>query len=133
MPTLLLLMLVLPLAGAILAAALGPNRGDAIRWTSLLATVASLVLATVLAVNFASLSRPEGKRTFLPEFVPGAPGAVADAPGDPTKTHEDAHATSWDLLPLGRGAIQFYVGIDGLNVWLLVLTALLMVSAVLVS
>jgi NADH-quinone oxidoreductase subunit M len=29
--------------------------------------------------------------------------------------------------------VQFYVGLDGLNVWLLVLTALLMVSAVLVS
>jgi NADH-quinone oxidoreductase subunit M len=145
MPTLLLLMLVLPLVGAIVAAVLGPSRGDAVRWTSLVATVASLVLAAVLAVNFASLQRAEGKRTFLPEFVPGAPGLVADAPGDITKTHEDVHATSWDLLPLAgrtaapasaqrsRGAIQFYVGIDGLNVWLLVLTALLMVSAVLVS
>jgi NADH-quinone oxidoreductase subunit M len=133
MPTLLLLMLVLPLAGAVAAAVLGPNRGEAVRWTSLLATVASLALAVVLAVNFASLPRPEGKRTFLPEFVPGAPGLIADTPGDPTKTHADPHATSWDLLPLGRGAIQFFVGIDGLNIWLLVLTALLMVSSVLVS
>ena len=30
-------------------------------------------------------------------------------------------------------AIQFYVGIDGLNVWLILLTALLMVTSVLVS
>src|SRR5262249_52757695 len=128
-----LLMLVIPLVGAIVAAALGPSRGEAVRWTSLLATVASLVLAAVLAYNFASLPRPEGKRTFLPEFVPRAPGVIAGDPGDPTATHEDPHGTSWNVLPLGRGAIQFYVGIDGLNVWLLVLTALLMVSSVLVS
>ena len=30
-------------------------------------------------------------------------------------------------------AIQFYIGVDGLNLWLIVLTALLMVPAVLVS
>src|SRR5437764_1169053 len=45
MPTLLLLMLILPLAGAVLAAVLCPSRGDALRSTSLLATVPSLVLA----------------------------------------------------------------------------------------
>src|SRR5207244_10859068 len=30
-------------------------------------------------------------------------------------------------------SIQFFIGVDGLNVWLVVLTALLMVSSVLVS
>ena len=30
-------------------------------------------------------------------------------------------------------AIQFYIGLDGLNIWLVVLTALLMVPSVLVS
>ncbi len=45
----------------------------------------------------------------------------------------------WDLLPLwvtssGPAAvIQFYLGIDGLNIWLVVLTAFLMVPSVLVS
>src|SRR5207244_1791511 len=35
--------------------------------------------------------------------------------------------------PVKTAAIQFFVGIDGVNVWLIVLTALLMVSSVLVS
>jgi NADH-quinone oxidoreductase subunit M len=62
---------------------------------------------------------PDHPTTFQPEFVPGDPG--------------DTHGTTWNLLPIGGGTIQFYVGIDGLNVWLVVLTALLMVTAVLVS
>ena len=42
--------------------------------------------------------------------------------------------TKFPLVPIGPGsAIEFYIGIDGLNIWLIVLTALLMVSAVLVS
>src|SRR5262249_56410983 len=35
--------------------------------------------------------------------------------------------------PDEQTAIRFYVGIDGLNIWLIVLTALLMVSSVLIS
>ena len=37
------------------------------------------------------------------------------------------------MLALGPGVIQFFVGIDGLNVWLIVLTTLLLVASVLVS
>jgi NADH-quinone oxidoreductase subunit M len=56
-------------------------------------------------------------------MVPGA-----DTSGDPS-------VTTWDLLSIGPNgaAVQFYVGIDGMNVWLVVLTCLLMCSAVLVS
>ncbi len=66
---------------------------------------------------------------FQPIFVPGDPAhdtgsyetgwnlfAVASAPGD-----------------LPPSAIQFFVGIDGLNIWLVVLTSLLTYIAVLVS
>ncbi len=126
-------LLAVPLAAAVAAAALGPRRLDAIRWVSLAATLAALVLAAVVAVQFASLPpRDNHSHTFRPEFVPGSPGPVRDAEGKVLR--EDPHATSWDLLPLGRGGtVQFYLGIDGLNVWLILLTALLMVSAVLVS
>src|SRR5262249_27335421 len=63
--------------------------------------------------------------TFQPEWVPGA-------------AREGDHTTTWTLLSLTRsreqaGEIQFFLGIDGLNIWLIVLTNLLMVSAVLVS
>src|SRR5262249_21625739 len=55
-----------------------------------------------------------------PEFVPGS---TADTP----------HRTTWDLLPFDKAAIQFYVGVDGLNIWLVVLTAVLFLPSVLVS
>jgi NADH-quinone oxidoreductase subunit M len=131
MPILLLFLLGIPAAAAAGAARLGPRRGDAIRWVSLAATAAGLVLAVVVAVNFCQLPErdlgPPGERTFHPEWVPGA---------DP----EHPHATTWALLSLTRAAeprggaeVQFFLGIDGLNLWLIVLTNLLMVSAVLVS
>src|SRR5262249_37234917 len=121
-----LLMLAAPLVVAIGVAALGSRNGDAIRWLSLAATVFSLVLALFVAVHFASekaadpgaLSGPTA--TFQPEMVPGATAA-------------DRHSPRCNVLPVGLGVVQFYIGIDCLNVWLVVLTALLMVSAVLVS
>src|SRR6202011_258871 len=115
----LLFLLFLPLAGAILVWLLGPNRGDLIRWVSLGASVTTVALALVLAARLMSLERKaparqdaKGNRilpTFRPEFVPGA------SSGHP-------HATTWDLLDLGPGPIQFYIGVDGLNIWLVVLT-----------
>jgi NADH-quinone oxidoreductase subunit M len=123
---LLVAMLVIPLLAAVAAGLLGPRRGPAIRGLSLAATLASLVLALILAVSFADRRAHQAPQflapppaTFEPEFVPGDPG--------------DTHATTWNMLPLGGSNVQFYLGIDGLNVWLVVLTALLMVSSVLVS
>jgi NADH-quinone oxidoreductase subunit M len=72
-----------------------------------------------------------GTPTFKPVFVPGSPGLVRDARGNVVELN--AHGTSWDLLPLGPGAVQFYIGLDGLNVWLVMLTALLTMPAVLIS
>jgi NADH-quinone oxidoreductase subunit M len=120
---LLLLLLVIPTAAAVVAAVLGPRQGPAIRWLSLAATLATFAVALFLSVNLAQL-RPvvEGAapETFRPEFVPGS-------------TADNPHQTTWDLLPLGPGTMQFYLGLDGLNVWLVLLTALLMVSSVLIS
>ena len=70
---------------------------------------------------------------FSPEFVPGDPGVD----GDPTTSD---HRTRWTLLSLGDTPdhlpgprVQFYVGVDGLNVWLVALCSLMMLPAVLVS
>jgi NADH-quinone oxidoreductase subunit M len=118
MPTLLLYLLILPLATAVLVAALGPARGDIIRRVSLISTLGSLALAAILAIDFASQGRED--RAGPPGFAPSM-------------------VTRWDLLPMQGSpgeegaAIQFYIGVDGLNIWLVVLTALLMVPCVLVS
>ncbi len=108
-----------PLLGAILAAVLGPTRGPAVRWTALATTLITLVLVAVYTIKFASAPHPEDApvgKTFAPQMT-----------------------TIWNILPLHTSAnapapaIQFYVGIDGLNVWLVALIAVLMVSSVLVS
>src|SRR5262245_37979825 len=118
---LLLVLLAVPLAAAAVVALLGARRGEAVRRVSLAATLVDLLLAVILAANYAAMPRAEGQPlTFRPEVVPGASAA-------------DPHATTWDIVPFGPGSAQFYLGLDGLNVWLVLLTAVLMVSAVLIS
>jgi NADH-quinone oxidoreductase subunit M len=128
--TLLVLLLALPAAAAIVVALLGPRRLAALRWISLAVTVADLLIAALLAAGFAEIRAAEPQRatervpTFRPEIVPGA---AAD-------TGAERHRTTWDMVTIGsRGAVQFYLGLDGLNVWLMVLTAFLMVPSVLIS
>ena len=124
-----LLLLAIPETAAIVAALLGPRRQHAIRWICLGATLADAFLACILAARFMQIRAEQGGpaaepgrlATFQPEFVPGA---------DPA----DSHRTTWNMLRFSEnGAIQFYVGVDGINVWLVALTALLMVSGVLIS
>jgi NADH-quinone oxidoreductase subunit M len=127
----LLWLLALPLICGAFVAALGPDRWRLARWLSLGTAIVTLALALLLAGRFMSLEEhgtdlrpPTGQRTVLPTFKPEfVPGSTADAP----------HRTTWDLLPFGKTAVQFYVGVDGLNVWLVVLTAVLFLPSVLVS
>ncbi len=107
------LSLAVPAVGAALAAALGPRRGPAVRAVALAATLVTLALVLTVAVQFASL---------------------APNPDAPARTFDPRLATAVSLLPLGNGpGVQFFVGVDGLSVWLALLTAVLMVPAVLVS
>jgi NADH-quinone oxidoreductase subunit M len=107
------LLLLLPLAAAVIVALLGTSRLALIRWISLLATVLALALAADAAYEFAN-------------HQPKVPASEA-------ATFHPAYVTQFDVLPMGGGAIQFFIGVDGLNIWLVLLTALLMVSAVLAS
>src|SRR5262245_17943862 len=137
MRLLVLIVLALPLAAAVVVAALGSRNRDAVRWVSLAAVVVNLALTGVLTfrasgdlklkvANSEHVLRAETRSTFEPDLVPGDP--------------QDTHRTTWSLfeIPLpsddGRTAsIQLYLGLDGLNVWLILLTSLLMVTSVLVS
>ncbi|MCI0378696.1 MAG: NADH-quinone oxidoreductase subunit M [Gemmataceae bacterium] len=125
----LVLLLAVPAAAAIVCALLGRTRGHLIRWVALAATLVNVFLALYVALgflgerNYSPVARtPFGMAvTFQPELVPGA---------DPA----DIHRTTWKLIDFGRlGAIQFYIGLDGINVWLIVLTAVLLVPSVLIS
>ena len=137
---LVILLRALPALAAILSAALGSGRRALIRQLCLGVTIADAAIALVLAIGLAEVRGPveveklpsgryqvtDGRQggspftSFRPEIVPGA---TSDAP----------HKTTWTLVDLGKTSIQFYVGLDGLNIWLIVLTALLMVAAVLIS
>jgi NADH-quinone oxidoreductase subunit M len=128
---LLLCILAIPAIGAVIVAVLGPRMLPAIRWVSLVTVLVNFVLTLVLCANASDLlqKRPQSmtKSTFQPICVPGDPGAQAET-----------HATQWDLLRIQFAgerstAIQFYLGLDGLNIWLVLLTSFLMVPCVLVS
>lgn len=109
------LSLVVPAVGAVVAALLGPRRGPAVRLTALVTTLATLAIVLAATIAFASLGAPGGDgKTFIPRMQ-----------------------TKAELLPLQFGgkpsAIEFFVGLDGLSVWLVLLTAVLMVPSVLIS
>jgi NADH-quinone oxidoreductase subunit M len=128
---LLLCILALPAIGAVIVAALGARMLPTIRWISLATVLVNLALALVLCANASDRLQkrpaPVGKPAFQPICVPGDPG-----------TQSETHATQWDLLRVQFAterstAIQFYIGLDGLNIWLVLLTSFLMVPCVLVS
>lgn len=132
----LLALLVLPMVAAIVVAFLGHERAEAVRWVSAVTAGIVLLLSLVLAGRlmhhqFTEPPQPTAHPTFRPVFVPGSPGVLLDSKGQVRGSNP--HGTSWDILKLGPGAIQFYIGLDGLNIWLVVLTAVLSVPAVLVS
>lgn len=120
MSAVLVLLILVPLLSAIAVAALGAQRGPIIRLASLGSTLLSLALATVVCLHFAN-TRYEKSVTVSKFFE------------DP----QNIYTTNISILPMepgsDGGAIRFEIGLDGLSVWLILLTALLMVCAVLSS
>lgn len=126
MSSLLIVLLFLPLLGALIVALLGSKRAEAVRWVALTTTLACLAVAIAVTVTWATeraASSPDLTETFQPlyetrfdllQFRPAIPG-VDGAPGVPASS------------------IQFFIGLDGINVWLILLTAFLMVPSILVS
>src|SRR5678815_2954507 len=115
-PLLLILLLALPAVGAIVVACLGSGRALLVRQISLGVTVAGAIASLVLAYGLVT-ERTGGGNTFRPVLVPGA-------------TAESPHKTTWNLIDfnMGRtpkternapklGAVQFFIGLDGMNVW----------------
>src|SRR6266568_3619748 len=117
----LVFLIVIPLASAILAGALGPKRADAVRWVSLGSTLLSLLLSIILALDLAA-QRTESSielKRFQPQYETNVVLLVLERPSIESKTEP--------------GAIRFHIGLDGISVWLVVLTTLLMFCAVLGS
>ena len=113
--------------------------GRSARRLSLLLALIHLGLTTAVVIPTMSVLEDRDKTSqavgrggwirFRPEFVPGAPMGTPNA-------------TTWKILglsanPLSSGqagpSIQFFIGVDGLNIWLVALSSLMMIPAILVS
>jgi NADH-quinone oxidoreductase subunit M len=116
MNLLLLVMIFLPTAGAVLVALMGSSRPDAVRKLSLLVTLVTLALAAFVVAKY----EPTSAETLKTEVM--SPQMVT-------------RATWFEFAPADSTSIKIeaYLGIDGISLWLVALTALLTVSAVLVS
>ena len=78
-------------------------------------------------------SKKQSERVFAPQFVPG----------DPMPNGKPSYSTKWDVIPfrgtgadgerVRLGAVQFFIGLDGLNIWLVALASFMMIPVVLLS
>lgn len=111
---LLIVLLIVPTAAAIVVALLGPHRRMTVRCISLVAVLLNLAITLVVLVQAVPvLWAKSGGPTFRPDYV-----------------------TMVNILPLGAAGsspIQFYIGLDGLNIWLIAVTSMLMLPSVLIS
>ncbi|MEX2316017.1 MAG: NADH-quinone oxidoreductase subunit M [Pirellulales bacterium] len=115
MDNVLVMMILLPAVGAVIAL-FAARKPAVVRWVSLTITLVTLGLALVIVAKF----EPSDRERLADEVM----------------TPQMASTATWmtfDLAGGGRASIDAYLGIDGLSLWLVALTALLMVSSVLVS
>lgn len=112
---LLIVMILLPLVGAVVTVLVAAN-ANAVRWVSLLTTIVTCVLSWVVVAYY-------------------QPTDPAELAGKVMSPQMATHTTwmSFDLADGGVAHIDAYLGIDGISLWLVALTTLLMVSSVLVS
>jgi NADH-quinone oxidoreductase subunit M len=135
---LVLLLVVVPLMSAVLVPLCGHLARRMALWLALLhLTLTTIVVLTSLPVlnlraeTELSATSPDVHR-FRPLFVPGDISGSEGASG----------RTGWTLMCLStsveypdRGGpnFQFYLGVDGLNIWLVALASLMVIPAILVS
>jgi NADH-quinone oxidoreductase subunit M len=136
---LLLLVVLLPLASAAVVCVCGraARRVALILALLHLGVTAAVVVGavTTLDVRAASMAPSQlvASQQFEPAFVPGDPGIGGS-------TDIGTARTRWTLLSLSDTPtdqpgphVQFFLGVDGLNVWLMALCSLMLVPTILVS
>src|SRR5262245_44336049 len=121
--TLLPVLLGLPIAAAVAVLFARRSAGS-------FALGAALLHLVLTALVVASACRPLAERPAVKglkrNFKVSEPLFV---PGSSSLQGPDSHATSWDVLPFVSfnddkvRSIQFYTGLDGLNVWLVALAS----------
>lgn len=108
MASLLVFTILLPMVGAILVACLGSLRKPIAKWLALATTLTALVGVAIVISNAPNVGMNDSATDYA--------------------------VTDYDWLSYSSGVnIRFHVGLDGVSLWLYGLSALLLVSAVLVS
>jgi len=141
---LVLLLVLLPFG----AAACMPLFGRFARRMALYAAIGQMVITAVVVfgavttLNQRSRSEIEGRdlacQHFHPNFIPGDPG-LAGAEGSTQRTKWTLFSLT-DRAPFENGTkhlpgprVQFYLGVDGINLWLVVLCGIMMFPAIYAS
>ncbi len=134
---LLLVVLFAPLGFAAVLALAGDRTGPARRLAGLFAAAhfaLTLYLTVLAALYISGMKDGLGPDGFHPVGVPGDTSAADGTPGG-----GQSHRTGWNLFEVGKSdgkatpAVQFFIGLDGLNVWLVPLTSLMTYVAVMLS
>ena len=127
MNALLIATVLLPLLGALLLWVVAPLGRPAVRLAALAVTLATFLCAARLVVNFPTMSEsPSGSLRTPQTALSMAQTNYASA-----QPEEDWHWVG--QVPGMSFDIRFSLGLDGLGLWMFGLTALLMITSVLVS
>lgn len=135
---LVLLLVLLPLASAVLVPVFGRHARRVSLWLALLhlALTAVVVATAVPVLNLRAESELQALSSdvsrFRPAFVPGDSGGSQGGTGRTTWTLMSLSATPTSPNHPGPN-IQFFLGVDGLNVWLVALASFMLLIAILVS
>lgn len=127
---LLLIMIFLPLLMAVVVFFLGSGNPALVKRLSLGTTIVTFALAVLLCLNYKPASMPDQP------VNPGRPLATANDPFQPD--NQFTIEQTWLTFHPGGNTtgpveIKFHLGVDGLSLWLMALTALLMIPSVLIS
>lgn len=133
---LVMLVVLLPLVSAIVVPLFKNGARRMALWTAILHLLITIALVTLgwgaldESANKTHHVQDRGLIKFQPRFVPG----------DLTNKLTAPYRTNFTLLSLAESPatkpgprIQFYIGIDGLNLWLVALASVMMIPAILIS
>ncbi|MDG2384943.1 MAG: NADH-quinone oxidoreductase subunit M [Pirellulaceae bacterium] len=124
----LLISIVLPILGSILICSLGAGSVVLVRRVALCVSLVTCFTAFLVVSRF----EPTGDIYMAEQLDAAAKDPSILKTFDPATTA--FASTEYEWLPASTGIdVRFSIGLDGLSVWLYALTALLMLSAVLVS
>lgn len=135
-----LLLVLMPLVSALLVPWLGRFARRAAMVLTLVhvgltAAVVAMAIPTITLRGDDDARRGSGSMTFQPEFVPGDTYARFNDDGSEGRTRWTLLRLSAKPAPVGQPgtSIQFFLGIDGLNLWLVALASFMLVPVVLIS